>query len=170
MATEFIKIDVDPDGRLKKAVSDAIQKVGNLTVPFKVITRSWFKGNNAIFDLKGPGKYQDITTATKKFKIKKVGAAYPILFFSGKLADSITKPDATGSIALIINKTELHLGTSIPYGIFHQSGKSRSKIPYRPFILLGAEQTAPASLSNRREAWIKVITDYVEQVSGEAFK
>lgn len=167
---EFIELKVDPDGRLKNAVKDAIAKVGDLTIPLKAITRSWFKSNRAIFELKGPGKYTDLAESTKKQKTKVLGTPYPILRLTGRLESSLTQAGSSDAISSIIGKNALILGTAVPYGIYHQSAAPRSKLPFRPFIFLGAEQTAPTPLHNRRENWIKILTDHVEQVATKAMK
>lgn len=177
---EFIELKVDPDGRLKNAVKDAIAKVGDLTIPLKSITRSWFRSNVAIFKLEGKGKYTDFVgkrdgngmTAhmrrKEKYAIQR--SPYPILKFTGRLESSLTQAGSSDAISSIIGKNALILGTAVPYGIYHQSAAPRSKLPFRPFIFLGAEQTAPTPLHNRRENWIKILTDHVEQVATKAMK
>jgi phage gpG-like protein len=156
---------VDPDKEFQKAIKQALTEVKDLTIPFTLITKSWFKGNRAIFALKGPGKYADLTENYKKQKQAKVGFVYPILRRNGALERSITDAGDSNSINYIINKSTLVLGTKVPYGPAHQFGTK--VLPKRPFILLGAEQVSPPDLNRRREAWIAIIQDYVLQVSGK---
>lgn len=67
------------------------------------------------------------TTKNRKFP----GA--PLLVVSGRLRDSMTKEGANGNIS-IINKTSGTFGTSIYYGIFHDSDEPRkSRLPRRNF-------------------------------------
>ena len=62
------KYDVDPDGKFKTEIAKAIKSVGDLTIPFQLMTREWFKGNRSIFDegRQGPGKYKDLSAEYKK--------------------------------------------------------------------------------------------------------
>jgi phage gpG-like protein len=156
------KYTVDPDREFTEAIKKALDEVDDLTIPFTLITKSWFKGNKAIFSLKGPGKYPDLSPKYKEQKKKAVGFIYPILRRSGALENSITEASDSNAINLIINKNTLVLGTKIKYGHYHQFGEGQ---PLRPFILIGGEQTAPEEINRRRNAWIATIQEYVLQVS-----
>lgn len=162
-----VKFEVDPDKQLQKALQKAAEEVKDLTIPLGLITQSWFKSNRAIFAVSGPGKYTDLSEVYKVRKKKEVGFIYPILRKSGALEQSITKPGDSNSIAVLINKTTLILGSKIPYGPNHQFGKT---VPQRPWVLVGAEQTAPPELNRRRLAWIEIISDYVLQKAAQAGK
>lgn len=173
---------VDPDNKFNQAIQDAILKVDDLTIPFKLMTREWYKGNRSIFDegRKGPGKYADLTPKYKLAKIKAIGTAYPILrgFLkpkgqpgrkSGKLAKSMIDPSNSDTVATIINKKVLILGTKVknakgePYPNYLHFGTS--KMTARPFVLIGGEQVANKDINKRRENWIELLSDYVLQVS-----
>ena len=162
-----VKYSVDPDKEFQQAIRDAIGQVDDLTLPFQLITKSWFRSNKAIFSLKGKGKYQDLTPNYKKQKQKAVGFIYPILRRSGRLEGSITDPSSKDAVNLIINKKTLILGTKVPYGAPHQLGL---KVPKRPFLLIGGEQTAPDEINRRRDAWISTLESYVLQVSEKVGK
>ena len=149
------------DKEFQAAIQKAKKDLGDLTIPFTLMTQSWFKSNRAIFSLGGPGKYADLSESYKPVKAKKWGFTYPILKASGALANSITVPGDTNSIAQIINKRTLILGSKIEYGKHHQFGTN--KMPARPWILMGAEQTAPEEINRRREAWIAMLTDFINQ-------
>jgi phage gpG-like protein len=164
LATNY---QVDPDKAFQSAIKDALKQVSDLTIPFTLITKSWFKGNASIFALKGPGKYEDLTEKYKERKKADVGFIYPILKRSGLLAKSITQAGDSNSINYIINKKTLVLGTKVSYGPVHQFGSTKRSIPKRPFILIGAEQVSPPEINRRREAWIAILEDYVRQVSGK---
>lgn len=174
--------DVDPDGSFTKSLNDAIKKIGDLTIPFKLMTREWFKGNRSIFDegRKGPGKYADLSAKYKIAKTKAIGSPYPILrgFLrtaggkakkSGKLAKSMIKPGDSGSVSTIVNKNILILGTkvtgkgSVPYPTFLHLGTK--DMPARPFVLIGGEQVATNQVNKRRKNWGVMLQDYVFQVS-----
>jgi len=161
MVTEYV---VDPDKKFARAIKDAQKNVSDLRVPFRIIGRSWFKSNRAIFNLKGPGKYEPLAQSTIAFKLRKYGFDYPALRAKGDLERSITNPNDSDAI-FDVEKTDLTLGTSVPHGIYHQSLEPRSKIPFRPFLFIGAEQLAPSELNKRQDAWIEILRQYVLQAS-----
>lgn len=164
---------VDPGNEFRNAVKKAQKDLDDLTIPFKLMTKSWFKSNRSIFDLsrKGPGKYKDLTPNYKKSKKKAVGFVYPILVRKGALMRSMTRPDDPNSVNVILNKKILILGTKVknnkgvPYPIIMQAGSSARNIPARPFVLLGGEQVSPPAINRRRDVWIKLLQDYAFQVS-----
>lgn len=166
-----VKFEVDAR-ELTAALKQAIDDVKDLTVPLTLITKDWFQSNKAIFTLKGPGKYVDLSEKYKKAKQKKVGFVYPILRRSGLLESSITNPADTNSINLIINGQTLILGTKVSYAAYHQFGTKH--LPVRPVIFTNGEQSAPDDQFNRLGAWKQILTSYVLQktknigkVSGE---
>jgi hypothetical protein len=122
MVTKKEPFIVDPDKEFQKEINKSIKLLGDLTIPYKLMTQSWFKGNHGIFPEKrgGPGQYADLSPAYKKTKKRYLGSPYPILrgFFkpkgqparkSGKLARSMTDPDSPDSVNFIINKKILIL-------------------------------------------------------------
>ncbi len=162
MAEGFTGYRVDPDKKFRKSVTDALSKVSDLSLIFQIIGVSWFKSNKAIFALRGPGKFADLTDRYKLLKQAKRGFVYPILRASGALEDSLTDPGNSDAVFNVDAKS-LILGTRKPYAIFLQGGTSRMKA--RPHVLIGAEQTGPEEFNERRKAWIAQIEDYVMQVT-----
>lgn len=163
------RYEVDPGGKFQKTLERLGDQLSDFTIPFTLITKSWFKGNLAIFALKGPGKYVDLSKNYKERKQKAHGSAYPILLGittrkhrRGQIMNSLTQPGDSGAIAEIINKKELVLGTRVPYARHVHFGTK--VMPARPMLFIGAEQTAPESLNKRQEAWIKIFEDYADQV------
>lgn len=148
---------VDPGNKFKNAVNEALKKVDDLTIPFQMITREWFKSNRAFFKLKGPGKFADLSDSTKA---QKAPNEYPILRRSGALEASITDPTNADAISLILNRKTLILGTSIPYAPYLHFGTK--KMPARPFVMIGAEQTGPDDFNRRQMAFIFQIKTHVE--------
>lgn len=140
--------------------------MGDLTVPLKLIAQSWFRSNRAIFTLKGPGKYADLSPAYKAFKARHLGTAYPIMRLSGQVEQSITDPTDPNSISYILNKNHLVLGTSIEYANINAKGSKKNNLPARPVVLFGNESVAPGPLNARVEAWKKMLLSYVGDVSG----
>ncbi len=166
----MIRFQVDPDQKFAKAVEEAAKAVGDLRIPLGIIAAQFFKSNKAIFSLGGPGQYQDLSARYKKQKQKKYGFVYPIFRAKGNLEASLTNQNAAGAISKVVGNTTLFLGTAIPYAIFHQSDAPRKKIPFRPIVMIGAEQQAPPELNQRREIWLNTIKNYVLQVSSRIGK
>lgn len=164
-----IKYEVDPNKRLQTSIDEAIKEIGDLTIPYKLMARQWFKGNLSIFDpgRAGPGKYVDLSPKYKKAKQKNLGFVYPILLASGRLRDSVTNPTDKYAVNYIVNRKYLFLGSSAvtkknaPYAIYMQKGSTKRNYPARPFVLIGAEQVADSSQNERLEAWITTINDFV---------
>jgi len=191
MADEIIQVTVDPGKDFTNAINRALKQTGNLTTPLKLMARQWYKGNRSIFDVnrKSKGRYKDLSEKPftvyweapesglndfyeggyKEFKERKFGFVYPILRATGHLAASMTVPNHPNSVNYIINKSILVLGTNVtskkgaPYGIWLQTGTK--KMPARPYVLIGGEQTATPEINKRREVWLETLHDWVMQVS-----
>lgn len=169
----FIKFQVDEKLKFNKAVIKARKKLDNLSVPLKLISRSWFKGNRSQFDLgrKGPGKYIDFKYEdVKEQKEREVGFVYPILVRSGKLMRSMTDASNPDSVNKIVNKRVLILGTKVtgknnaPYPFFLNFG-TKFTAGARPVVLLGSEQVATQDQSRRMKTWVHTLEDFVIQKS-----
>lgn len=151
--------DKDFIAQMKKAREAAL----DLSVPFRLIQQSWFKGNRAIFDVKqGPGKYPDLKKSTKKQKLRQFGSIYPVLRATGFLERTMIKP---GDQANFIGKSYMTVGTSVPYAHFLQDGTK--KMVARPPVLLGPEQVAPKEINTRKQKWIEMITEFITESLGE---
>ena len=158
-------------------IKDAISQVKNLMPEFTVIANMWYKDNKQIFDLKSAGQYEDFKTGpdgkrpTKYmlYKKSKVGGAYPLLKFSGKLAASILNSGAAGAVKEI-SATQLVLGTTIPYAIYHQLGTS--KMPARPPIInKESEKHGQTNIFQKRLAnYMRVISASVARRVARAIK
>lgn len=161
---------VENDSLFIQTLRDAAEVVSDLRIPFGLISRDFYKSERAIFGLKGPGQYppfkgekdKDGLTSYQKRKRKKFGFDYPLLVATGALAASITQSNAKGSINLI-TPLSLTIGTSIPYGIYHQSDSPRSKVPLRKFVFIGPEapRFATSDQVGRLDRWTKIIEDFV---------
>lgn len=166
MAESFTSYAVDNDKRFRNALKNISEQVEDLRIPFGQILRDFYKSEQSIFKLKGPGQYPEISTKYGVIKKKKVGFEYPLLVFSGRLAASLLGPSNPGSVA-IITKLSLVFGTSVPYGIFHQSDAPRKKIPQRKFIFIGPE--APKFATNeqigRLQRWVGYLNDHVANIA-----
>ncbi len=166
-----IKFAFDPDSDFQKKLDEVFKATQDLTIPLSLMAKQWYKGNQSIFALTGPGRYEDLSDKYKETKKRKFGFVYPILMATGRLMSSITGEPGGESINLIENKNTLILGTSVPYGIYHQSAKDRGKGPtgremhYRPFLFVGVEQIAPNDIKqNRIKNWITTLDNYMDSV------
>lgn len=83
----------------------------------------------------GGGRWKDLSDRYKAQKIKRYGSK-PILQASGALMESLTG-DGPGSY-YSATKTEMAVGSVIPYGIYHQRGGG--KLPKREPISLSKTQ------------------------------
>lgn len=131
------------DTGFQKKVKAAIEAVRDLRPAFLAIANHWYKDNAQIFVYKNSTiNYKPLSKKYIKQKVRKqidMGLPHrpdgtPILRFTGTMLKSIINPKAEGAV-YEITKTNLTLGTEIPYGIYHQSRASRGKMPYRPFII-----------------------------------
>lgn len=158
----FTSYEVDNDKRFRDAINRAKKEVQDLTIPLTLISKDFFRSNKAIWALKGPGQYPDLSDVYKQRKKEKFKFVYPILKANGALERSLTNPTDSNSINEIINKAMLIVGTKVKYGIYHQSDEPRTKIPLRKFLFIGPESSfAPSSLSGRAERWLNTINSFV---------
>ncbi len=184
----FTSYVVDNDRRFRGALKRAAEVSQDLRVPFGLILKDFYRSEQAIFKLKGPGLYPPFkhsvmvsslggkgnelgrkrTTSTssmspyQKAKIKAVGFDYPLLVRTGRLANSLLGPNNPGSVSSITHLS-LTFGTSVPYGIYHQSDEPRSKIPLRKFLFVGPEAPsfATSDQMGRLERWVGYIQDFI---------
>lgn len=194
----FISYDLENDAAFNKKVNEAIKQVGNLVVPFRAIANDFRKSRRAIFALSGPGRYPDFQgkkigelrkspmqqaranakpipesansmTPYQYRKQKKYGLArgYPLLKATGRLEKSLT--EAGGENITIIERTALLMGSSVPYGQYHQSDSPRRKIPLRKYLFIGPEAGNVSPDRGTLDRWVKIISQYVKRVTGSTF-
>lgn len=178
MAESFTSYTVDNDNKFKDALKRASEVSQDLRIPFGLILADFYKSQQAIFKLQGPGKYpvfkgpKDPTTGLTRYqaaKIKAVGFDYPLLVRSGALAASLLGPNNKGSISSI-TPLSLAFGTSIKYGVYHQSDKPRPKIPLRKFLFIGPEAPtfATSEQQGRLQRWLGYIEDHIARQAKKA--
>jgi phage gpG-like protein len=167
VAEAVTSYSVDNDRKFRDALKRAQDAVGDLRVPFGLILADFYRSEQAIFKLQSAGQYPDFKNGGPesryaKLKEKTVGFKYPLLFRSGKLAASLLSKDATGSVA-IVGQASLIIGTTIAYGIYHQSDAARKKIPQRKFLFIGPEASkfATSDQQGRPARWMNILNDYV---------
>lgn len=178
MAQSFTSYEVDNDSRFKNALKTASATIQDFRIPFGLILKDFYKSQQAIFKLKDAGKYppfkgpKDPKTGLTRYqaaKIKKVGFDYPLLVRTGRLSASLLGPGNPGSVSSI-TKLSMAFGTSIKYGIYHQSDEPRSKIPLRKFLFIGPEAPsfATSEQMGRAERWLGYIADHVAREAKKA--
>lgn len=169
MVDQGISYEVDNDRSFRAALERASLTVQDLRISFGLISEDFYKSEQSIFKLQGTGQYPDYknggaNSPYARAKMKKLNASspYPLLVRSGALARSMLGPSNRGSIHKITNLS-LTIGTSIWYGIFHQSDKPRKKIPLRKFVFIGpeAKQFATSAQMGRLERWNNILNDHV---------
>lgn len=158
-----VTVEIQNERAFNAAIARAKAVTDDLRIPLTLIAKRWFKGNQAIFQLAGTGKYDDLAESYKKRKQAKWGFTYPILKASGALERSITQATDSNAVSEIINKDTLLLGTRIEYGIYHQSRDARSRLPRRPFLFVGDEPFAPNESRKNPEIWLNILNDFVVQ-------
>lgn len=158
MVTSYV---VDNDFRFRNAIERARLVTDDLRIPLGLITKDFYRGQKAIFQLGGPGQYPDLSEKYKDAKKAATGFVYPILKRTGALARSMTDPNDGNAIAEIINRAGLILGTKVSYGIFHQLGTK--KMPMRKFLFIGPEAISQSvrETQGRPERWLSIINEFV---------
>lgn len=173
MAEAFTSYTVDNDRKFRDAIKRASDLTSDLRVPFGLILRDFYKSEQAIFKLKSAGKYPPFKgklnpktnrTQYQDFKIKKYGFDYPLLVATGRLSNSLLGPNNPGSIAQI-SKLSLVFGTSVEYGIYHQSDAPRKHLPLRKFLFIGPEAPtfATSEQVGRLQRWTGYIQDHIDK-------
>lgn len=170
----FTSYSVDNDRSFRDALDRASKVTQDFRKPFGLILSDFYKSEQAIFKLKSQGKYPDFKNggSSSKYaeaKQKAVGFKYPLLVRTGALAASVLGPSNRGSVANITNLS-LIFGTSINYGIFHQSDAPRSRIPLRKFLFIGPEAPsfATSDQMGRAQRWNLIINDHIERETKKA--
>lgn len=153
-----------------KDFSAGLDRLARLTqdfrVPFYLIANDFYKSEKQIFQLKSAGRYPELAQSTIDMKERKLGPgnAWPILFLTGRLAKSLLSRDGTESV-FEVTKTSMEMGTDVPYAIFHQSDKARTKLPQRkPIFIDGGPMDAPGAKNGRRARWLNILNDYVLKI------
>lgn len=147
------------------------EQTGDLRIPFGQVMRDFYRSEQSIFKLKSAGQYPDFkgggsNSVYAKAKQKSVGFKYPLLVRRGKLAASVLGPSNPGSIAEI-TKLSLTIGTSIGYGVYHQSDKPRRMMPLRKFLFIGPEapRFATSEQIGRLERWVGYMNDHMANIA-----
>lgn len=182
----FTSYIVDNDKIFERAIKQAKKKIGNLKPALEEIGLEFLKSRRAIFTLKSPGQYPDLSTKPftafwpnilgigaryeggyKQYKQINFGLTYPILKVTGDLERSITSRGASGNRFKVDNES-VTIGTKVPYAKYHQSDKPRKKIPLRKFLFIGPEapKFAKGPLAGFPEAALLSLETFVLRTMG----
>lgn len=155
-------------------------------IPFRLIASDFYRSQKQIFSLKGAGLYEDLSEKPftagwenalgygayygggyKEYKQVNVGFVYPILVGATRdLSQSILTRTNRYSI-FNLNRQELNIGSSVPYGKYHQSDSPRSKIPQRKFVFIDGgrgDKSIGSGINGRRDRWANIIDDHYYQL------
>ena len=165
MGLGFTSYEVQNDLAMARAFDRAAKQSKNLKQPLSQIARDFMKSRKAIFALKGPGAYPDLSEKYKKVKRNIIGEVYPILKLSGDLEKSITDASSPDNV-LRIDPTSLEMGTTIDYANYHQQEgdfPSTGKMPLRKFLFIGAESVkfANSILSGFPERALNTLNTFI---------
>ena len=163
-----VSYEVKNDEAFRKALLKLGKKASDLSLPLTLITKDFYKSQQAIWKLKSPGGYPDLSQATLDQRHRDGQPIYPILFKTGRLRDSMIDATHADTINTIVNKRELFLGTTVPYAIHHQFGAPKANLPMRKFLFIGPE--APRAVRNivdgggkgRLERWLGIINGHIK--------
>lgn len=161
----FTSYSVDNDKQFREALDKAGKSVDDLRIPFTLIAADFYRSQTAIWKLKGPGQYPDLSPSYKPQKLRATGFIYPILKKNGFLETAASIQNGPGNITKIEAKS-LEMGVdekSVPYAIFHQLGTK--KMPMRKFLFIGPEAISFASSEQvgRLERWLGILNEFMAQ-------
>lgn len=147
-------------------IADILDTIGaeidDLKPLFLLLANDFYKDEQRIFKLKGPGKYPDLSDKYKIAKRRTYGFVYPILKAEGDLMGSLTNPSHPNAVR-VINEKQALLGTSDPKARFHASTEPRRVIPYRPIWEIDTD-----SILGKR--WRDTTDAYFEKMLGRSMK
>jgi len=177
-----------------KEFDAAIERLGAATndfrIPFRLIASDFYRSQRKLFKLQSEGLYNPLggfgynkiaangltrRQNAENRKEKETGHPWnPILFGkTGDLRDSTLSKSHRYSL-FHLGKQNMEIGTTVPYGKYHQSNGARSKIPQRQFVFIDggpADRSQDSSINGRRERWLNIMNDHVIQlITGEVLK
>lgn len=186
----FTSYQVDNDKKFRDSLAEASKHIQDMRSAFGLISADFYKSQQAMFKLKGPGQFPEFKnsvrassiggegnpngrkratydvskSAYQRRKLKKYGFDYPLLVASGSLSRSVLGPNNPGSINKATNLS-LSIGTTLKYGVYHQSDQPRKKMPLRKFLFIGPEasQFATSEQMGRLGRWLKIVETHVQK-------
>lgn len=162
MAWEFA---LENEAEFKRQLERLSELTSDFRIPLNLIANDFYRSQKKIFTLQSAGKYPDLSEKYKERKFREVGFLYPILFKTGRLAKSTLDRNAAEA-EFYLGKTEMIIGTSVPYAIYHQSDAPRSRIPQRKVVFIdgGPLDEARDGKYGRRDRWGNILFSYIQQL------
>lgn len=156
-------IEVTGIDGLNRKVNELQAVVQDLRPMFEQFSSDFYKNEKAIFQLKGPGQFVDLSDDYALQKERKYGFTYPILFASGRLAASLLSRRSVGSVN-VIEADHFIIGTSVTYGFYHHSEKPRKgPLPRRPLW----DENPDSPMFHR---WARIADRYLQKAADGALK
>lgn len=177
-----IQNEKDFQNRLDKLA----QASNDFRIPFRLITSDFYRSQKQLFSLKSAGLFQDLSTKPfralwpnvrgygaeykggyKEYKLINTGFVYPILVGKTRDLSESTLSNKHRYSIYFLGRQELQIGSSVPYGKFHQSDLPRNKIPQRKFIFItggAGDKSKDSGINGRRERWLDIIDTHIKQL------
>lgn len=112
--------------RFGQRAVDARESLEDVATIMREATERQFESQGAY----ASGGWPALAASTVRRKANE-GLDPRILHATGLLRESLTRKFGRGHIERVTSNA-LHFGTRVPYAIYHQSSRPRTKIPYRP--------------------------------------
>jgi hypothetical protein len=169
---------------------ERLKNLGDATsdfrIPFRLISSDFYRSQKQLFSLKSQGMYEDLSEKPftawwpnkrgigaffqygyKEYKQSELGFIYPILVGKTRDLSESTLSNRHRYSIYSLGRQELQIGSSVPYGKYHQSDKARRKIPQRKFVFIdgGEGDTSRGSgINGRSERWTMIINTHLNQL------
>lgn len=178
---------IENNEAFQKGLDRLGRETNDFRIPFRLISSDFYRSQRKLFTLTSEGLYPPLggfnfnqvqangltrRQNAENRKERETGHPWaPILFGkTGDLKDSTLSPTHRYSL-YFLGRQELNIGTSVPYGKFHQNDAPRTKLPQRKFVFIDGgpnDGSKDSAITGRRERWLNIINDHVIQlISGE---
>ena len=162
------KWTIENNEAFKNKLDDLGKQTNDFRIPFRLISSDFYRSQKQLFGLDSAGLFEDLSDNYWPQKQKKLGFIYPILLGeTGDLSESTLGRNHKHSI-FFLGRKELQIGSSVPYGKYHQSDKlGKGIIPQRKFVFITGgkgDLSKDSGIHGRRERWINIIGTHLDQL------
>lgn len=159
MSIVKVRFEVANEVQFSRAFENFSSRIADLTEPFREIQLEFYDTMANVFAAEGAfedrTKWAELSPNYRAWKQRKFPGR-KILELTGKLKSSLITSGSEGNVS-VVTPTEMSVGTTIPYAIYHQKGTSR--MPMRKIIHLTQEQ---------KLRWVHIIHKYLYGLSAQA--
>ncbi len=149
-------IKIEGQAEINKKLTQLASFGKDLRPVFEPIISDFYKSQEKLVFSGTPGKYSDLKDRTKVQKQRAVGFVYPILVWTGRLRDSLSRRNAREAIT-ISRPFDLVLGTKTKYASYlHYGSKDGIRVAPRPYMLI--------NVGGRRERWMRIIETAIQKI------